>query len=288
MRYEGRIFRPPSEGRSYILQATIGCKHNTCAFCDMYYEKEYRERPLDDILEDIQMAKASGYNPDRVFVADGDALAMEFDKLSRVLQEIGHVFDRCRRVGIYATAKDVIEKGVEELKKLKTLGLGIVYLGLESGDDEVLNRMNKADHSDDMIRAAKIVREAGIKLSVTVISGLGGKGGWQQHAVKTGEVLSKMDPEYIGLLTLMLSPNTPISKWIDNGYFELLSPEEILLETRLMLENLHVTDCAFRSNHASNYVNLSAQLPAEKTQAIDQIDHALKYQGFKPEGYRRL
>ncbi len=161
-------------------------------------------------------------------------------------------------------------------------------MGLESGDDAVLTRMNKADHSEDMIRASGIVNEAGIKLSVTVISGLGGKDGWEQHAIKTGEVLTKMNPQYIGVLTLMLSSNTPISKWIDNGQFIQLSPEEILLETRVMLEHLSVTDCAFRSNHASNYVNLSAQLPFEKNEVISQIDHALKHRGFKPEGHRQL
>lgn len=288
MRYEGRIFRPPSEARSYILQATIGCKHNSCAFCDMYYEKEYRERTIEDVIEDIKMAKASGYNPHRVFIADGDALAMNFNKLVRILEEIKGTFTLCRRVGIYATAQDVIDKGVEKLIELKNKGLGIIYLGLESGDDEILRMMGKADGSEDMIRAGEIVKKAGIKLSVTVISGLGGQPMIEQHAVNTGRVLSKMDPEYIGLLTLMLSPNTPISKWIDSGEFQLLTPEELLVETRILLENLEVTDCAFRSNHASNYVSLSGQLPFEKDQLMDQIQTALEHQGFKPEGYRRL
>lgn len=288
MRYEGRIFRPPSEARSYILQATIGCKHNTCAFCDMYYEKSYRERPLEDILEDIRLAKEAGYNPDRIFIADGDALAMDINKLNAVLDQIGESFNRCERVGIYATARDVIDKGVDTLKALKEKGIGIVYLGLESGDDSVLKRMQKGDRSEAMIQAAKIVREAGIKLSVTVISGLGGQSGWKGHAVETGKVLSAMDPEYIGLLTLMLSPNTPVTAWIDEGAFIQLSPEEILLETKLMLEHLNVSHCAFRSNHASNYVSLSAQLPYEKDKALAQIEYALKHEGYKPEGYRQL
>ncbi|WP_430884909.1 radical SAM protein [Fusibacter sp. JL216-2] len=288
MRYEGRIFRPPSEARSYILQATIGCKHNTCAFCDMYFEKDFRERQENEIIEDIQMAKASGYRPDRVFIADGDALAMDEKKLERVLDAVRETFPDCRRVGIYATASDVNEKGLEALLSLKEKGLGIIYLGLESGDDEVLKRMCKGDRSQAMISAARLVKRSGIKLSVTVISGLGGKSRWKTHAVETGKVLSQMDPDYVGLLTLVLSDETPVTQWIDNGTFTLLKPDEILRETRLMLENMAVTNCAFRSNHASNYVNLSAQLPREKDKAIAQIDHALEHAGYKPEGYRRL
>lgn len=288
MRYEGRIFRPPSEARSYILQATIGCKHNTCAFCDMYFEKTFRERDENEIIEDIRMARASGYRPERIFIADGDALAMDTKKLEKVLKAISETFPQCKRVGIYATASDVNEKGLDVLKALREKGLGIVYLGLESGDDEVLKRMRKGDRSKAMISAAKLVKDAGIKLSVTVISGLGGKSRWQEHARETGKVLSQMDPDYVGLLTLMLSDETPVSKWIEKGEFTLLKPEEILLETRLMLENMSVTNCAFRSNHASNYVNLSAQLPMEKDKALGQIDHALKHKGYKPEGYRQL
>ena len=288
MRYEGRIFRPPSEARSYILQATIGCKHNTCAFCDMYYEKTYRQRPLEEILEDLQLAKKAGYSPDRIFIADGDALAMDQEMLLAVLKDISLVFDKCKRVGIYATAKDVIDKGLDQLIELKNQGLGIVYLGLESGDDTVLKKMQKGSRSQTMIEAGRLVKEAGIKLSVTVISGLGGRLGWENHAIQTGRVLSEMDPDYIGLLTLMLSPNTPITQWIEKGEFVKLSPEEILLETKLMLEHLNVTSCAFRSNHASNYVSLSAQLPHEKNKALSQIEHALKHAGYKPESYRQL
>ncbi len=288
MRYEGRIFRPPSEGRSYILQATIGCKHNTCAFCDMYYEKNYRARPVQDVIEDLNMAKGKGYNPERVFIADGDALAMDSADLCEVLSKIDSTFDRCKRVGIYATAKDVIAKGVDALTEFRKLGLGIIYLGLESGDDEVLKKMNKADLTEDMIQAARLVKQSGIKLSVTVISGLGGIERTKEHAIKTGEVLSKMDPEYVGLLTLMLSPNTPISKWIDSGKFVLLTPEEILLETKLLIENMDVSNCAFRSNHASNYINLSAQLPFDKKSVLGQIENAFKAKTYKPEGHRQL
>jgi len=288
MRYEGRIFRPPSEGRSYILQATIGCKHNTCAFCDMYYEKTYRERALNEVLEDIKLAKEAGYNPERIFIADGDALAMETEKLDTILDAINKTFTKTKRVGIYATARDVLDKNIEDLKRFKDKGLGIVYLGLESGDDEILKKMQKADRSEAMIQAAIRIKEAGMKLSVTVISGLGGQSQWENHAVKTGQVLTAMNPDYIGLLTLMLSPNTPISQWIDSGAFVQLSPEAILLETKLMLEHLNVSDCAFRSNHASNYVSLSAQLPHEKDKALAQIDHALRHAGYKPESYRQL
>lgn len=288
MRYEGRIFRPPSEASSYILQSTVGCRHNACAFCDMYFEKTYRERSLPEILEDIDMAHRAGYRPKRVFIADGDALAMETGKLERVLSAIRERFRTCERIGIYATAEDVLEKGLDTMKTLRRMGLGIVYLGLESGDDEILKTMNKADLSEDMITAAQIVKQAGISLSVTVISGLGGRENWRSHAVETGRVLSRMDPDYVGLLTLMLSPQTQVSKWIDQGRFECLTPEEILLETQLMLENLEVSNCVFRSNHASNYVSLRARLPFEKNQAISQVRAALKASSYKPEAYRQL
>lgn len=288
MRYEGRIFRPPSEGRSYILQATIGCKHNACAFCDMYREKKFRVRPVDEICDDIRLADELGYDPTRVFIADGDALSIATDQLIEILTYIEQRFKNCERVGIYATAEDILNKSLEELKLLHDEGLGIIYLGLESGDDTVLKRMNKGVDTSQMIEAAKRVKASGIALSVTVISGLGGKEGWENHARHTGQVLSEMDPDYIGLLTLMLEPGAPLHGWIKSGAFEVPGADEILKETECMLENIHVTDCAFRSNHASNYVSLKAHLPVEKDQALSALRNAMQSGEIKPESYRRL
>ncbi len=288
MRYEGRIFRPPSEGRSYILQATIGCKHNACAFCDMYKEKHFRVRHLEDIFEDIEQAKRAGYRPRRVFIADGDALSIEAHALKKILGRIQDTFKSCERIGIYATAQDIIEKGQDQMKMLAQSGLGIVYIGLESGSDAILKKMRKGVSAEQMVQAAQIAKSAGVKVSVTAISGLGGRAQWHEHAVATGEVLSEMDPDYIGLLTLMLESGTEVYKWVQAGDFEILKPEEILAETKLLVEHLKVTDCVFRSNHASNYVNLSAQLPSEKNHVLSQLDQAIQAQSFKPEGHRML
>lgn len=288
MRYEGRIFRPPSEGRSYILQATIGCKHNVCAFCDMYKEKQFRVRRLEDIFEDIEQAKQAGYRPRRVFIADGDALSIDAPVLKQILERIQDTFKSCERIGIYATAQDIIEKGQDQMKMLAQNGLGIVYIGLESGSNAILKKMRKGVRAEQMIEAAQIAKSAGVKVSVTAISGLGGRAYWKEHAVETGKVLSAMNPDYIGLLTLMLGSGTQVYKWVQEGDFEILKPEEVLAETKLLVEQLDVTACVFRSNHASNYVNLSAQLPNEKSQVLSQLDQAIRAQSFKPEGHRML
>lgn len=288
MRYEGRVFRPPSEGRSFILQASIGCKHNACAFCDMYREKKFRIRPLAEICEDISLAAGAGYDPTRVFIADGDALSIPTDHLIVILDQIAGHFKHCKRIGIYATAQDILDKSEDDLICLREKGLGIIYLGLESGDEAVLKRMNKGVSTGEMIEAARRVKAADIALSVTVISGLGGRTGWESHARETGRVLSEMDPDYIGLLTLMLESGAPLYQWIQSGAFEVPSAEDILKETACMLEHIHVSNCAFRSNHASNYVSLKAQLPFEKDLALAELRKALESGDIKPEGYRRL
>ncbi len=288
MRYEGRIFRPPSEGRSYILQATIGCRHNACAFCDMYKEKRFRVRTEKEIVEDLQMAAAAGYRPKRVFIADGDALSIGTQGLLRILQAIDAIFPQCERIGIYGTAQDILEKGEGQLRMLKDAGLGIVYLGLESGSDKILKKMRKGVSSSEMIEAAMLAKRAGMPLSVTAISGLGGTSDLEEHAQMTGSVLSAMDPDYIGLLTLMLEPGTEVYKWTREGSFIVPGPRDVLFETKLLVEQLEVSDCTFRSNHASNYVSLKAQLPYEKDVLLQQIDRALQGHHFKPEGHRML
>lgn len=277
--YTGRIFRPPSEANSLILQVTVGCAHNTCRFCSMYKEKDFHIKPMEEVLKNIGIAAERMPWVDKIFIADGDALVLPMDHWRMILEAIHKYFPRVSRITTYGTAEDVLGKTIEELKELRSSGLSMIYMGLESGCDEVLSLMDKRMTTDQMIEAAARLKTAGIKQSITVISGLGGKGSSERHALGTADVLSKMDPEYIGLLTLLVDEDTPIAAEILDGGFELLTPAEVLQETRMMLEHIHVTHSIFRSNHASNYVNLSGTLPEDRETLIRMIDKALD-EGF--------
>lgn len=289
MRYEGNVFRPPSEAYSLIVQVTIGCAHNKCTFCGMYKNEKFRVRDLAEVVEDLKLARAYYNKVERIFLADGDALCLSFDRLRNILTEIKAIFPECERVGIYATPKDIMRKTMEDLRELKNLGLGILYMGLESGSDEILTAVKKGVTAQEAIEAGRKAVESGLKLSVTVISGLGGRAKWREHAIRTGQVLSAMDPHYIGLLTLMLVDGTEMKRQVDQGEVELLAPEEVMRETRLMLENTNVTNCIFRSNHASNYVSLRGTLPQDKESLIRGIDRILAGGcHFKQEIFRAL
>lgn len=289
MRYEGAVFRPPSEAYSLIIQATIGCAHNRCTFCGMYKNEKFRVRKLDEIVEDLHLARRYYPRVERVFLADGDALCLPFSQLKDILLHIRQIFPECERVGIYASPKDILRKSQEELAALRDLGLGIIYVGLESGSDEILAAVKQGNTAEEAVAAGRRVVESGIKLSVTVISGLGGRAKWEEHAVKTGQVLSAMDPHYLGLLTLMVVEGTEMYRQVQAEEMELLSPEEVMRETRLMLEHTEVTNCVFRSNHASNYVSLRGTLPQDKEALIRAIDRVLAggYH-YKPEFLRGL
>jgi len=291
MRYEGMIFRPPSEAESLILQVTVGCSYNRCAFCGAYREKTFRIKRFEEIKEDID--GVSSYSPrvERVFLADGDGLIIPQKELIRILSYLKAKLRGLERVGIYANAKDVLRKGVEELKALKELGLGIIYLGLESGDPEVLKRIKKNAAVDQMIQAARRVKESEILLSVTVILGLGGVEGSQIHAKETAKVLSEMDPDYVGALSLMIVPGTPIEREIEAGELILPTPFGLIQELETMIENSHMTHCFFASNHASNYLPLRIQLPEEKEEALRRIRTVLQRKDptlLRPEYLRGL
>ncbi|WP_291636473.1 radical SAM protein [Clostridium sp.] len=289
MRYEGAVYRPPSEAYSLIVQVTIGCSHNGCTFCGMYKEKKFRIRDLEDIMEDLQQAKLTCGVVKKVFLADGDALVLETSKLKSILLKIRELFPECARVGIYATPNDILRKSLDELHELKELGIGIVYLGVESGSDEILKSINKGVTAEKMIMAGKKVKESGIKLSTTLISGIGGNEKISENAIESAKLISAINPDYVGFLTLMLEPGTPIYKDIQNDIFHLLTPEEIMYELREFIENVEVTNCIFRSNHASNYVALAGTLPQDKNNLLEDIDLALKGKHkYKQEEYRRL
>lgn len=291
MRYEGQIYRPPSEAKSLILQATIGCSHNKCTFCVMYKDKKYRERSLEDIRADIQEAKRVLGDVRRVFLADGNALAMEQTKLMSVLRELSQAFPSLERVGIYANPGDLLGKSVSQLRELKEAGIGIVYLGVETGNDKILEQVRKDATAAEIIQAGRRAKDSGIPLSVTVINGLGGYELMKEHAADTAKLLNEMDPDYLGLLTLMVAPGTPIARQMERGEFQLFGPMEILAEIEMMLEPLELTNCVFRSNHASNYLPLGGVLPRDKEQIMQGLRSVLDKADMgklRPEQFRGL
>ena len=289
MKYEGMIFRPPSEAESLILQVTVGCSYNRCTFCGAYQGKHFRIKKFEEIKEDID--EMSPYPIQRVFLADGDALIIPQRKLIQILSYLQEKLKGLERVGIYANAKDILRKEAEELKALKELGVGIIYLGLESGDPEVLKRIKKNATVDQLICAGKRVKESGILLSVTVILGLGGVEGSQRHAIETGKVLSEMDPDYVGALSLMIVPGTPIEMEIETGKLVLPNPFELIQELEWMISHCQFTHCFFASNHASNYLPLRIQMPEQKEAALKRIREVLLRKDpklLRPEYLRAL
>ncbi len=283
------IFRPPSEADSLILQVTVGCSYNRCTFCGAYQGKRFRIKRFEEIKEDID--EVSAYRIQRVFLADGDALVIPQKDLLRIASYLREKLKGLERIGIYANAKDVLRKSVEELRALKDLGVGILYLGLESGDAEILKRIKKNATVDELIRAAKRVKESGISLSVTVILGLGGVEGSQTHAVETGKVLSEMDPDYVGALSLMIVPGTPIEKEIETGRLRLPTAFGLIQELEMMITHCQFSHCFFASNHASNYLPLRIRMPEQKEEALERIREVLRRKDpdlLRPEYLRAL
>lgn len=289
MIYDEPLYRPPSEAYSLIIQVTIGCSHNKCSFCGMYKSKKFRIRSKSDIFRDLEEMAARYNKVRRIFLADGDALVLKAQDLKDILQKIKELFPYCERVGIYATPNDILRKSPEELKSLKEHGLGIIYLGIESGSDKILKDISKGADSRVMIEAGKQIVNSGIKLSVTLISGLGGKDGWEEHARESASVINEINPDYLGLLTLMIEPGTPMYDLVQEGAFKLLSTEEVALETQMLIRNLELRNCIFRSNHASNYFALEGTLPHDKNKLLKQMDNVLNnIEDYSGEYFRRL
>lgn len=288
MNYEGALYRPPSEARSLIIQATVGCAHNGCTFCSMYKDKKFRIKPVEDILKEIEASSKMYSSFEKIFIADGDAMIMKTDDLVLILDKIKEDYPRCKRVGIYATPKAVLLKSSEELIRLREKGIGIVYMGIESGDDETLKAINKGATADEIVQAGRKVKAAGMALSVTLISSIAGKEKSEQHAIKSAEIVSLINPEYASFLTLMLEEGTPLYKDHLKGAFRMLSEEDIMREIRLFLEKVDAPGCIFRANHASNYVSLAGTLNEDRERLISEIDEALREQDFKPEYLRGL
>jgi radical SAM superfamily enzyme YgiQ (UPF0313 family) len=290
MKYEGVIIRPPSEADSLILQITVGCSHNRCTFCPTYKAKRFRIKTFEEIKEDIDEAAQLGWAIERVFLADGDSLICPQPRLMEIMEYLKEKLPRLRRVGIYANAKGVLKKTQDELRELKEAGLGIIYLGVESGDQVVLDRVKKGTTYERLLQAGRMVKEAGIKLSVTVLLGIGGRERSREHAVATGRILTEMDPNYVGALSVMIVPGTPLYEEEAQGRFVLPTPFELIEELRMMIAHTDMHGLFF-SNHASNYLPLKARMPKDKEGTLRLIDAVLAKRDpalLKPDYFRAL
>ena len=289
MRYEGDVYRPPSEANSLIIQLTIGCARNTCTFCAMYKRKKFRIRELAEVVEDLYWVKKFyPYGFDRVFLADGDALIVKTGDIITILDKIYELFPQVKRVTTYGTAKDVLMKSHEELCELREHGLEMVYIGAESGSDKVLRDIDKRVTAAETVDACLKLKAAGIKVSMTLITGLGGQADSREHAIDSAKLVTAAKPEYLGLLTLNLEPEAPLMKDYLSGKFQPLSPFGDLEEQKLFLEHVDSEGTVLRSNHVSNYVSLSGTLNADKERMIAQLDAAIQSGRIRPERYRRL
>ena len=276
MRYEGQIYRPPSEADSYILQATIGCSWNHCTYCDMYRNKSFRVRNLDETLADIRTAAGSfGDRVTKVFVADGDALVLDLDHWEAILIACRDAFPRLKRVSAYATAINLNQKSPQELKRLRELGLSLLYMGPETGDDVTFKRIAKGSNFEEHVQAAKRAHDAGIKVSAIFLLGAGGTERTEEHAEGSAKLITEMDPEFVSALTLTIVPGTPIAKMQAQGKFTLPSVTRMLEELRTIVSQANPTDAVFRTNHASNYLPLAGRLPQDREHIVGVLDKAL-------------
>jgi len=303
------IIRPPSEWKSYFLPLTGGCSNNTCAFCG-YYGSKLQIRDVVEVKSEIDAlalftrsgirlpntpkvvyAVAQDWDGKRIFLQDGDALVYPFPKLREVLQYLNEKLPGVERIGTYATPQDILRRSVDELKELRQLKLGILYTGLETGDDELLRKIGKGVSSDQVIEAGRKVKEAGISFSVTIILGLGGIEGSHKHVLETARVLTEIDPHYVGALTLTLVPGTPLYEQWERDEFHPLSPFQSLEELRLIIENSSFSDCFFSSMHASNYLSVRGKLPQDSQKMLKQLEVVLEAEDpslLRPEFLRGL
>ena len=287
--YQGMIIRPPSEAHSILIQATLGCSHNKCTFCPTYKDKRFSIKDEEIILRDLAFAEKYCRRQDRVFLMDGDALIIPQKRLVRIFERIQERLPWVRRVSLYANSKSVQMKSDEELAQLKSLGLGMVYYGVESGDDETLKRIRKGADAEKLIAQGRRVSQAGITLSVTVLLGIGGRERSMEHARATGELLTRLDPEFVGALTVIVVPGTALAEEQAAGTWTLPEPLELLAELRVMVRCTNLSHGLFFSNHASNYLPLKVRYPHGRAEALQVIDAALSGQvDLKPEYLRAL
>lgn len=290
MRYEGDIYRPPGEWKSYLLQCTIGCSNNSCTYCGMYKDKKFRVRPLEDILMDIKMCKVYyGGTTRRVFLCDGDAIVMKQEELLSILDSMKASFPQLEKVTTYAGPRSTLTKSPAQLRELCEHGLKRAYLGMETGSNDLLQKVNKGVTAEEMLEAGIRLREAGIDLWVMVLIGLGGKEGSREHILASADMINKMKPRHVSAMTLQLVPGTPLYDDAKAGRFTPLSPTEMLEETRMLLEHIDYGPIHFTSDHASNYLPLKGTIPEEAPDMIAAINSALAGEtAMRPECLRGL
>lgn len=289
MHYEGNIIRPPSEANSILLQVTVGCSRNKCTFCGTYRGERFKIKSDEIIMGDIAFAAEYCRRQRRVFICDGDALIIPQKRLLAILKAIQTQLPWVTRVGSYANAKSLNMKSPAQLEELRHHGLGILYMGVETGDDATLKAIRKGTGADHSIAMGRKAKAAGFKLSVTVLLGIAGRERSHVHAVETGRLLTAMDPDYIGALSLMLIPGTPLYDDHRAGRFHMLDSMELLVELRELFSNTHLTRGLFHANHASNYLPIRARLPRDRDAVLNLIDQALSGQvALKPEWLRAL
>ncbi|MEN6389975.1 MAG: radical SAM protein [Syntrophomonas sp.] len=291
MRYEGMVYRPPSEANSLLIQATIGCPHNRCTFCSMYKGSKFRIRSVEDIKEDLRTARQYyGEYIDTIFFPDGNTIYMKTGQLVEIFNYAHQIFPHLERITVYGSARFVNLKSLEDLRLLKAAGLKRIHMGMESGDDEVLERIKKGVSSEAIIEAGRKLKETGIETSEYYLVGAGGKGRSREHALESARVLSSFSPDFIRLRTLIPQPGTPLYEEYESGAFQLLSPHEALREIRLLIENLHCAGSRVLSDHVSNYGNVNGVLPDDKEYMLKTLDQCLQIdeKKFRPPHIGRL
>jgi radical SAM superfamily enzyme YgiQ (UPF0313 family) len=287
MRYEGTVYRPPSEWQSYLLQVTIGCSHNACTFCGMFKDKKYRVRPLSDILEDINMARRQLGEVHQVFLCDGDAISLDTKDLLKIIHKLKRTFPELQEIATYAGPRSTLKKSKEELRILREAGLTKAYLGVESGDDRVLKETCKGVNAAQMLEAGSNLVSAGIELYAIILIGLAGKERSEENAIATAHIINQMQPAHLTAMTYMPVPGTRMYQDIENGKFRVLDTRECLIETRTLVEHITLEQLHFLSNHASNYVSIDGCLQKDRVQILDALDKAINHELPVRENTRR-
>jgi len=291
MKYEGDIIRPPSEATSLLLQVTVGCSHNRCTFCPSFKDKRFRIKSLEEIVEDLEYASRRIRQVDRLFLCDGDALIVPQKRLLEILEAVRKHLPGVGRIGTYGNAKSILRKSVEELRELREHGLGIVYLGIETGNEELLRKIRKGATYDQIVEAGRRVKEAGITLSATVLLGIGGIEKSTEHARDTARILTDVDPDFAGVLTVMIVPGTPLDEERKAGTFVLPGTFDLLKELSLIVSGARFSNCFFTANHASNYLPLRARMPRDREKVARLIDEVVLRSDasmLRPESLRGL
>ena len=291
MHLEPPVFRPPSEAYSLILQLTIGCRHNACTFCGMYRGKKFRIKSWAEVQKDIDLCALQMVGMHRVFLADGDALSAPAPLITQTAQYLYSKLPGLERISMYAGPLDILAKTTTELQDIRKSGVSLLYMGLESGSERILKTVSKGVTAAQMVEAGKKAIQAGFELSVTIINGLGGYELWREHATDTARGLSNIDPTYAGTLTLMVVPDTPLYRKIQQGEFKIPGTIDILKELKCLLENVNLTNCVFRSNHASNYLPLRGVLNRDRDKLVALLEQAVSEPDavpLRPESSRGL